>query len=880
MPGLLDQFLNKRADTPALSYSMQGKLYASSSGWILLSVPNSLVRGVFDTLAEPGIELPPSGPSGDRLDAHISVIRKDELDSIGGPDKITERGHTYHYTLGPLRTVVPEGWSEMSKCWMLEVNSPELEKLRKGYGLAALPNNNKFKFHITCAVRRKHVLKPNEISKGAEASAVLQSPIKPSAIVRLQQAYEANQKNDYATKTNILRELMDEAPDDWVVDDPVGRNWGVTHGPTNFRFHMPPASIPESVRGPAVKRAWEEVVKETEDHELLKEAEDTPGIRDRSDYGDLMKLRTGQIYTLLSQMHEARKAGPHHDLRIGDKDTGLFSWASRKGLPQPGQKHLAIEQPIHSWDYKDFEGDIESGYGAGKVKKEFERPIAITSIDQNKISFSTADGKHPERFNLVKTPQGWLMVNSTPTEPTPYQKLHYHKIPAGEVESILQNFEPGTSFQAKIDGASSLVNLMQHGVDLLSYRSSRQTGRPIIHTERVFGGIRPKLDIPPELAGSVLKGELYGTRDGRAIPPSELGGILNAGIANSLDKQKNQNVKLRNALFDIQQYDGKPLDFHKVPYSERRKMLQEILQHLPQDVFHLSPEATTPEEARAMWKQIQEGSLPISSEGVVIHPPHGKPIKSKLTEDYDVWINNIFPGAGKYQDNAAGGFEYSLEPQGSTVGRVGTGFSDDLRKQMWENPNDWVGRVARIRSQQQLPSGAFRAPAFLSLHEDITGEPAEKMAEVGKHHGTPDSAYNQQELTKGVDVEQEHTDRKDEAKEIAKDHLSEFKGYYEALDKMEESLKAKQANMPIYQRAFNAQLYRPIWNSEQGALYNLADNLKGWHAKGQQMVQEQANTEAFEDSMNPQQGWERLRRRLGGQESIGPENPWDRALFT
>lgn len=238
-----------------LSYSMQGKLYASSSGWILLSVPNSLVRGVFDTLAEPGIELPPSGPNGDRLDAHISVIRDSELSNIGGPDKITERGHTYHYTLGPLRTVTPAGWDEMSKVWMLEVNSPELEKLRKGYGLSALPNNNKFKFHITCAVRRKHVLKPNEISKGAEASLVLRSPVKPPVIARLQQAYEANQKNDYATKTNILRELMNESPDDWEIDSDQGYTVGMTHKKTGFRFHVPNITIADIKPRISVKNA-------------------------------------------------------------------------------------------------------------------------------------------------------------------------------------------------------------------------------------------------------------------------------------------------------------------------------------------------------------------------------------------------------------------------------------------------------------------------------------------------------------------------------------------------------------------------------------------------------------------------------------------------
>jgi 2'-5' RNA ligase len=43
---------------------------------------------------------------------------------------------------------------------------------------------------------------------------------------------------------------------------------------------------------------------------------------------------------------------------------------------------------------------------------------------------------------------------------------------------------------------------------------------------------------------------------------------------------------------------------------------------------------------------------------------------------------------------------------------------------MWQNPNEWVGRTARIRAQEQFPSGAYRAPAFLARHEDVTQKTA------------------------------------------------------------------------------------------------------------------------------------------------------------
>ena len=45
-------YLTKEAGTPVSTYALSGELYASNSGWILLSVPNALVRGAFDALNE------------------------------------------------------------------------------------------------------------------------------------------------------------------------------------------------------------------------------------------------------------------------------------------------------------------------------------------------------------------------------------------------------------------------------------------------------------------------------------------------------------------------------------------------------------------------------------------------------------------------------------------------------------------------------------------------------------------------------------------------------------------------------------------------------------------------------------------------------------
>lgn len=156
-------YLSKQASDTVSTYALHGKIYLANTGWLLLDVPNSFVRGAFDALHETGVELPLN--SEGVLNGHITVMTKDEVDKIG-PDKITERGHFARYQLGPLRECNPTSWDDVSKVWMIEVKSPDLKRLRQSYGLSALPKED-HEFHITVARRKKNVLKANDVSKAA-----------------------------------------------------------------------------------------------------------------------------------------------------------------------------------------------------------------------------------------------------------------------------------------------------------------------------------------------------------------------------------------------------------------------------------------------------------------------------------------------------------------------------------------------------------------------------------------------------------------------------------------------------------------------------------------------------------------------------------------
>ncbi len=151
-------YICKAAQNHQISYGLAGRLYLSSNGWLVLSVPASIVKGAFDALHEAGAQLPE--------DYSIPVMSPAEIVKIGGSDRISERGHSYKYTLGPVRYHEPTG-NHLSKVWYIHINSKELKNLRHSYGLPSYPSGTSFQLPI--ATRTKGVILNNSIAKEALA---------------------------------------------------------------------------------------------------------------------------------------------------------------------------------------------------------------------------------------------------------------------------------------------------------------------------------------------------------------------------------------------------------------------------------------------------------------------------------------------------------------------------------------------------------------------------------------------------------------------------------------------------------------------------------------------------------------------------------------
>lgn len=426
-----------------------------------------------------------------------------------------------------------------------------------------------------------------------------------------------------------------------------------------------------------------------------------PGLPDRNIFTPITS-RPGQS-RLVIQRHKATH--DHYDMRLQDGDKA-HSWVIRK-LPTESDKILAIRQPTHTSEYMSFEGDIKSGYGKGSVRKAYDNPVDVLHADESRVKMVLPEGE----FTMVHLKdKNWLMVKNKNTIPNPVTTKPDYKDASNKE---LDFNDPDKVLQPKIDGGHTVFRLHSDGPNrIYSYRTSKKDNRPIEHTHQ-SPNLRDAV-VPKELNGVEVRGEIYAKdKSGKALPAEEVGGILNSGIENSRKAQAEKGSLLPYMFKVVKWKGGKNVE--NSTYREQIDMMKEISSKVPE--FRMPEIAATPDQKRELFNQIKSKMHPDTTEGVIqwsLGAAGGDPKKVKLRDTHEVVIRSIFPAESKRK--MAGGFEYSWEPEGKIVGRVGTGFTQKMREEMLADPKKYLGRVARIKAQQIFESGAARAPSFYQMH--------------------------------------------------------------------------------------------------------------------------------------------------------------------
>lgn len=139
---------------------------------------------------------------------------------------------------------------------------------------------------------------------------------------------------------------------------------------------------------------------------------------------DIPVINKHTVWRLVVQKHPAERAGDHYDVRLVDDASGYaHSWATRKGIPEPGKKVMLFQQPTHTAAYSDYEGPLLSGYGKTRdgeiVEKVVDVPVEVTRSDRNLVRFNFNEGDVLREMLMVRdrrSTKSWYFtrVSKTP----------------------------------------------------------------------------------------------------------------------------------------------------------------------------------------------------------------------------------------------------------------------------------------------------------------------------------------------------------------------------------------------------------------------------------------------------------------------------------
>jgi DNA ligase-1 len=89
-------------------------------------------------------------------------------------------------------------------------------------------------------------------------------------------------------------------------------------------------------------------------------------------------------------------------------------------------------------------------------------------------------------------------------------------------------------------------------------------------------------------------------------------------------------------------------------------------------------------------------------------------MKVKEFHDADLYIESIEEGSGRHAGRAGA---VVVDFKGTKV-KIGSGFSDDERINIWNDQDSFIGRMIEVRYQEVTPDGSLRFPTFVCFRND------------------------------------------------------------------------------------------------------------------------------------------------------------------
>lgn len=128
---------------------LKGTLQQTEDGFVYLDINNKLMDGLFELIDNDNVVKPPYDQKQyNSVGCHVTVMYADEVKAK--EIEVAEVGQDVTFTLGELKSTKPEGWKGVDEVFFLQIDSPELEKIREKYGLSKKVDGHEY--HITVAL--------------------------------------------------------------------------------------------------------------------------------------------------------------------------------------------------------------------------------------------------------------------------------------------------------------------------------------------------------------------------------------------------------------------------------------------------------------------------------------------------------------------------------------------------------------------------------------------------------------------------------------------------------------------------------------------------------------------------------------------------------
>ena len=296
----------------------------------------------------------------------------------------------------------------------------------------------------------------------------------------------------------------------------------------------------------------------------------------------------------------------------------------------------------------------------------------------------------------------------------------------------------------KVDGYWESLYKVNGKVYMFARNVSKKTGLPTEKADWVPHIKKWAEENLPD--NTIIVGEIYLPHGTSKDVTTVLGCLEKTAV-----KRQKDGEKLHLWLHDVLAWNGKNYVDSEDSYSNRYRCLVDNVTNLIDEISIAENFSSKEHDLVALaeeWIANGEEGMVLRKASFPYHPGVRRPkemfkIKQEVANDIDLVVTNVLDPeyfyTGKEADtwqfkdeygnlitkaayygwkNALAVGAYDNNGKIVPIGRVASGLTDELRKDMAENPDNYINHVVQVKAMSWTEDGALRHPVFVTMRED------------------------------------------------------------------------------------------------------------------------------------------------------------------